>query len=134
MSTLQDGLDQIKLQKDTYIIPSNIKKNVTVFGVTGTLEEGAQGVALYSSVAAMEADTTQAEGTYGVVADTNFEGVYKYTNGDWIAVGDPIEALQAFNELGNVLGSEEEYEGLGGTEEEIEGILEEVINGSQEGE
>jgi hypothetical protein len=134
MSTLQDGLDQIKLQKDTYIIPGNIKKDVTVFGVTGTLESGAQGVALYESVALMLADTTQDEGTYGVVASTNFEGVYRYLDNNWVIVGDPVEALTVFNDLSEVLGSDVEYEGLGGTEQEIEEILEEVINGSQEGE
>lgn len=38
MSDLQNNLLNIKTQKDTYIIPENIKKDVTVLGVTGTLE------------------------------------------------------------------------------------------------
>ena len=40
MKTLVDNLAEIKRQKETYIIPENIKKDVTVLGVTGTLEEG----------------------------------------------------------------------------------------------
>ena len=38
MSTLKENLQEIKRQKDTYIKPENIKKGVTVFGITGTLE------------------------------------------------------------------------------------------------
>lgn len=38
MSQLVNNLINIKNQKDTYILPENIKKNVTVYGVTGTLE------------------------------------------------------------------------------------------------
>ncbi len=37
---LIDNLNEIKRQKDEYIIPENIKKGVTIFDVTGTLEEG----------------------------------------------------------------------------------------------
>ena len=37
---LIDNLNEIKRQKDEYIIPENIKKDITVYGVTGTLEEG----------------------------------------------------------------------------------------------
>ena len=36
MSELSDKLQQIKTQKDTYIIPGNIKSGVTVLGVTGS--------------------------------------------------------------------------------------------------
>lgn len=105
----------------------NIREGVTILGVEGTVHEGAQGVVLYSTIAEMEEDTSQDEGTYGVVAGVNFEGVYKYIDSAWVIVGDPVEALQAFNELANVVGDNIEYEGLGGTEEEITEILEDVI-------
>ena len=39
MSLLRDYLQQIVDEKETKIIPENIKKDVTVFGVTGTLDE-----------------------------------------------------------------------------------------------
>ena len=38
MSTLQENLDAIKLDKDTNLKPENLKKNVTCLGITGTYE------------------------------------------------------------------------------------------------
>lgn len=38
MSQLQDNLNEILRQKNTYLTPSNLKKDVTVLGVTGTYE------------------------------------------------------------------------------------------------
>lgn len=35
---LLDNLNEIKNQKDTYLLPGNIKKDVTVLGITGTYE------------------------------------------------------------------------------------------------
>ena len=35
---LLDNLNEIKNQKDTYLLPENIKKGVSILGVTGTLE------------------------------------------------------------------------------------------------
>lgn len=35
---LQNVLDEIKLEKDTYLLPENIKKDVQIFDVVGTLE------------------------------------------------------------------------------------------------
>lgn len=40
MSELENKLTQILQEKNTKLISSNIKKDVTIFGVTGTLEEG----------------------------------------------------------------------------------------------
>ena len=38
MSTLKENLQEIKRQKDTYIKPENLKKDITIFGITGELE------------------------------------------------------------------------------------------------
>lgn len=38
MSQLQDNLNEILRQKNTYLLPANLKKDVTLLGVTGTLE------------------------------------------------------------------------------------------------
>lgn len=40
MSTLQENLDNIKLDKQTNLKPENLKKGVTLLGVTGTMECG----------------------------------------------------------------------------------------------
>lgn len=37
MSQLNDNLTEILRQKNTYLLPENLKKDVTVLGVTGTL-------------------------------------------------------------------------------------------------
>ena len=44
MSELKTNLDQILLEKQTKIIPENIKKDVEIFGVTGTLTAGEGGI------------------------------------------------------------------------------------------
>lgn len=38
MSTLLEKANEIKRQKDTYLLPENLKEGVTCLGVTGTLE------------------------------------------------------------------------------------------------
>ena len=38
MATLEENLQEIKRQKDTFIKPENIKKDITIFGITGKLE------------------------------------------------------------------------------------------------
>lgn len=50
MSQLQDNLNEILTQKNTILLPANIKRNVTVLGVTGTYTNES------SSVAAANAD------------------------------------------------------------------------------
>lgn len=40
LDTLKSKLNLINTEKDTKIIPENIKKDVTIFGVTGTLDSG----------------------------------------------------------------------------------------------
>ena len=49
MNELKNKMTEIKRQKDTYIIPGNLRKDVTVFGVTGTYE-GSGGVQQYSQL------------------------------------------------------------------------------------
>lgn len=69
MSELQEKLLEIKRQKDTYIIPENLKKNITVLGVTGTLEPGSGGgdVKLFETIAGMQADPNPQEGDLAIV-------------------------------------------------------------------
>ena len=70
MATLTENLTEIKRQKDTYILPENIKKDVTVFGVTGTLESGGittSGIKQFATIEEMQNDTTAQEGDLAVV-------------------------------------------------------------------
>lgn len=38
MSQLQDNLNEILRQKNTYLLPTNLRKNITVLGITGSYE------------------------------------------------------------------------------------------------
>lgn len=67
MPTLNDKLDEIKRQKDLYILPQNLKKDVTVFGVTGTLEAGSGEVKLFDTVEHMQADQSAQNGDMAVI-------------------------------------------------------------------
>ena len=54
---LQSVLDEIKLEKDTKLLPENIKKGISLLGVEGDLEGGNPNDALvYSTKAELEAD------------------------------------------------------------------------------
>ena len=63
---LIETLNAIKLDKDTNLLPENIKSGVTVLGVDGTLESNS-GVKLFSTVEDMQADSTAQEGDLAVV-------------------------------------------------------------------
>ena len=64
MSELNEKLQEIKRQKDTYILPENLKKGVTAFGVTGALDSG---VKLFDTVEHMQQDENPHEGDLAVV-------------------------------------------------------------------
>ena len=61
MSTLQENLNAIKLDKDTNLRPENLKKDVTCLGVTGTYEGSGggtvEGIKQFATVEEMQADT-----------------------------------------------------------------------------
>ena len=48
MSTLLQKANQIKSQKDTYLLPNNLRNGVTCLGVTGTLKERSQLKCIYT--------------------------------------------------------------------------------------
>ena len=66
MSILKDNLQEIKTQKDTYLLPENIKKGITVLGVTGTYESIAN-VKQFNSISEMNNNTKVNENDLAVV-------------------------------------------------------------------
>lgn len=66
-SNLQDHLDSIKEQKDTYIIPENLKAGVTALGVTGT----------YTPIVNNQDKTVTSNGVY--TADSGYTGLGNVT-------------------------------------------------------
>lgn len=89
MSELNEKLLEIKRQKDTYIIPENIKKDITIYGVTGTLEPGSSGsgdVKLFDTIEHMQADPNPSEGDLAVVYSDVYTPCEKneyYFDGVW---------------------------------------------------
>ena len=76
MSELQEKLLEIKRQKDTYILPENIKKDITVYGVTGILESGSSGsgdVKLFETVEEMQQDPNPQENDLALVYRTTVD-------------------------------------------------------------
>lgn len=61
--TIYDKVQEIKTEKDSKIIPGNIKKDVTVLGVTGTLEPSAD-INIFTQ-------TTEPAAKEGIWLDTN---------------------------------------------------------------
>lgn len=70
---------------DPNIIASNIKKDVTILGVTGTLTAGTDGLFLVPNAEALNNIVGANNDNLALVYDgtNNFEGIYKYNNGAW---------------------------------------------------
>ena len=68
---LQNVLDEIKVEKDSKLLPENIKKGVQIFDITGTLEQGGAStdapIKLFETEAEMLSDTTAKENDLAVI-------------------------------------------------------------------
>lgn len=68
---LQNILDEIKVEKDSKLLPENIKKGVQIFDITGTLEQGEASadapVKLFETIEDMQNDLTAKENDLAVV-------------------------------------------------------------------
>lgn len=86
MSELLDNLNEIELQKASFIIPKNLKKNVSALGVTGTLEY------LDTTDATAQAKDIK-EGQTAYVNDVKITGNLQYEPSDFSLngiTGDPV--------------------------------------------
>lgn len=76
---LQNKLNQIKLDKDTNLLPENLKAGITCLGVNGTYKGSggtAEGAKIFGTVDEMQADTTSKEGDIAVVVKTNIHKTF----------------------------------------------------------
>ena len=82
MSELNEKLLEIKRQKDTYIIPQNLKKDVEVFGITGTYEGsgGSNDVKLFETITEMQQDPNPQEDDLALVYGKNLSKWTETTN------------------------------------------------------
>lgn len=84
MSELNNKLLEIKRQKDEYIIPENLKKDVTAFGVTGTYEGsgGSGDVKLFETRQEMIQDTSAPEGSLAILYKDDIQPILEDTEFD----------------------------------------------------
>ena len=107
MSTqLEQNLNLILNEKETKIIPENIKKGVQIFDVTGTLESGTSGqgdVKLFKTIEEMRADTTAKEGDLAIVYREEIQPVTEESEFDNCTFPNTVVLKEAFT--GNIYGS-----------------------------
>ena len=104
MSELQEKLLEIKRQKDTYIIPENLKKNITVLGVTGTLEPDSGGgdVKLFETIEDMQEDENPQEGDLAIVYREGIQSVTEESEFDSCIFPNEVVLDEAIS--GNIYG------------------------------
>ena len=100
MSELNEKLQEIKRQKDTYILPENLKKDVTAFGVTGTYEGsgGSGDVKLFETVEKMQLDTSPNEGDLAVVYREEIQPIDENSEFDSCIFPNTVVLDEAFTE------------------------------------
>lgn len=107
MNVLQTNLDLIKLEKDTKILPENIKKNVTIFGVVGTLDSGSD----TSDATATASDILESKTAYaggqkltGTLSDFSNKSDRDYSSISSIGKSDALKKVQlVLNEKATLL-------------------------------
>lgn len=86
---LIETLNAIKLDKDTNLLPENIKSGVTVLGVDGTLESNS-GVKLFETVEDMQADANPQEGDLAVVYREDIQNMTGDTQTQYITFPETV--------------------------------------------
>lgn len=66
MSELKTNLEQILQEKETKIIPENIKKDIQIFDIIGTLESSSN-IKLFETQEDMQADSTAKDGDLAII-------------------------------------------------------------------
>ena len=91
---LIETLNAIKLDKDTNLLPENIKSGVTVLGVDGTLESNS-GVKLFSTVEDMQADANPQEGDLAVVYREEIQNMTANTQAQYMTFPETVTLPEA---------------------------------------
>ena len=94
MSELKTNLQEILQEKQEKIIPENIKKDVTIFDITGTYE-GSGDVKLFETVEEMQADENSKEGDLAVVYRSEIQNMTVDTQVQYITFPETVTLPQA---------------------------------------
>lgn len=90
------------------------------------------GAMTFATVSEMNLVTDVPEDTLAIVYGTDYVGTYRFDNGSWTEIGSKSVEQQSMDNLNALDGSTDQYEGLGGTEEEVNEVLDEIIEGPEE--
>lgn len=99
MSELKTNLQKILQEKENKIIPENIKKNVTIFDITGTYEGSGSsggGVKLFETEEEMRLDDTAQEGDLAIVYRKETQNMTSNTQTRYITFPTIVTLPEAF--------------------------------------
>lgn len=108
MTELEQNLRSIKNEKDTKILPENIKEGVQIFDVIGTHRGGVDATPIYSDTRNNEYETnlsfstyviTSHIGNYFTAVSNQYASLYKYNNGNI----ELVKQVYNFNSYGKLL-------------------------------
>lgn len=100
---------------------NQIQAGNTILGVEGTAP------VTFATVEEMNSNTAYPENTFAIVYGTEYVGTYKLDNGAWTQIGDATDGAEMMRVLNETDGDILEYEGNGGTDEEINAVLEDIL-------
>lgn len=92
---LQQVLNNIKKDKDTNLLPANLKDGVTCLGIEGTLENK---VKLFETVKEMQADSSSQEGDLAVVYRNEIQNMTADVETQYITFPETVTLPEAFTD------------------------------------
>ena len=98
MSDLKTNLESILEEKQSKIIPENIKKDVQIFDITGTYEGNSGDVKLFETEEEMQADITAQEGDLAVVYRNEIQNMTANTQTQFITFPETVILTEAFTD------------------------------------
>lgn len=95
---LMQNLLAIKADKDTNLLPENLKKGITCLGIDGTLEASSGAVKLFETEKEMQADTTAKDGDLAVVYRNEIQNMTAETETQYITFPETVTLPEAFTD------------------------------------
>lgn len=129
LDTLITNLQTIHTEAYNKIIPGNIKNGITIFGITGVLPTNCK---TFATVTEMNNYSEAIEDDFAIVYGTTYVGTYRYDGGAWTQIGDSTQEQQIMDVLNDVLLPVEQYEGNGGTDAQINAVLDDILGIEEE--
>ena len=99
MTELETKLSQILVEKQSKIIPANIKKDIQIFDITGTYEGNSGDVKLFETEEEMQADTDAKEGDLAVVYRSEIQNMTADTQTQYITFPETVTLPSAITEF-----------------------------------